>query len=148
MIITLVTLRLLFLLQFPSALAIDVISGSSGGSAVVLTEQVFQPVHEPSGGQQHRGIAIAVDVVNQILRIDIALRRRLPQPVKALFLVTGNIAVIKIQLAESILRKLVSLFSGSDKPADGGFHILWHIFALEIELAELIGCILIFLLCG
>ena len=124
MVIPLVTLCLLFLLQLPSALAVDMTGGNSCGSAVVLPEQIFQPMHQPGSGQKYRGIAVAAYVVNQILCIDIALRRRQLQPVKALFLVTGNINLIKIQLAESILCKLISLFSGSSQPADGGFYIL------------------------
>ena len=147
MVIPLVTLCLLFLLQLSSALAVDMTGSDSCGSAVVLPEQIFQPMHQPGSGQKYRGIAVAIDVVNQILCIDIALRRRQLQPVKALFLVTGNIAVIKIQLTESILCKLISLFSGSSQPADGGFYILWHILTLEIELAELVSRKLIFLLC-
>ena len=90
MVIPLVTLRLLFLLQLPSALAVDVTGTDSCGSAIVLPEQIFQSVHQPGGGQQHRGAAVATDVVNQVLRINIALCRRQPQPVKALFLVVGT----------------------------------------------------------
>ena len=84
MVIPLVTLCLLFLLQLPSALADDMTGGNSCGSAVVLPEQIFQPMHQPGSGQKYRGIAVAAYVVNQILCIDIALRRRQLQPVKAL----------------------------------------------------------------
>lgn len=51
MVITSVTLRLFFLLQLSSALAVNVFGGS-GASAVILPEQVLQLVQQPSGGQQ------------------------------------------------------------------------------------------------
>ena len=147
MVIPLVTLRLLFLLQLSSALAVDMTGCDSCGSAIVLPEQIFQPVHQPGSRQQHRGVTIAADVINQILCINIALRRRQPQPVKALFLVTGNITVIEKQLTESILCKLISLFSGYGQPVNGSFHILWNILTKKIELAELVSGIFIFLFC-
>ena len=146
MVITPVTLHLLFLLQFSSALTVDVI-GSSGASAIVLTEQILQLVEQSGGCQQHRWTVRIVDIVHEILRINIALRCRQPQPVQTLFLVTGNITVIEIQLAQGILRIGIAKVGGEREPLDRFRNILWDIRTSKIEPTKLIGCVLIFLFC-
>ena len=74
MVITLVTLRLFFLLQLTSALAVDVID--TGASAIVLMKQVLQLAKQSGGCQQHRWIALGIDIVDEKLCISIALRCR------------------------------------------------------------------------
>ena len=74
MVITLVTLRLFFLLQLTSALAVDVID--TGASAIVLMKQVLQLAKQSGGCQQHRWIALGTDIVDEKRRISSALRCR------------------------------------------------------------------------
>lgn len=95
-------------------------------------------MQEPRGiGQEGRALEI-VHVVQEVLGVLIALRRRQREPVGGSILVLSDILSKKVQLTEGVLRELVSLLCRGGKLPDSLFDVFRDAVALEQEFSLLV----------
>ena len=112
--------------------------------SLILPMRGIVVVEEAGGSQHDRGRLQVVPAVQEELSVTVALGGGLGEPGVNLFLVMS----VQIQLAEGILSILVSDFSGLGEVArclDGG---RWYDVAFEIFLAQPVGSVFFFIVCG
>ena len=101
-------------------------------------------VEETGGGQHDGGRFQVVPAVQEKLGMAVALSGRLGEPEVGLFLAV----LVQIQLAEGVLCVLVPSFSGLSEVDHRLGDILFYNLTLEIFLAQPVGGVTIFILCG
>ena len=148
MIIRLVSHCHAFLLQSATALLVDLHSGIDGGLSSVLTEYAAHLVEHPKDGGTYRCSDEVVLVVDEILRVGIALCCRLRKIEQSLLMIRFHFMPQQIELPQCVLRKLIALCSRIFQMPDGGIRIFGNIICTdEQQLAKTILCLLIVLRC-
>ena len=122
--------RTLFLVQLETPFSVNVRTGWLQWRRIVRknTAHVMQ---EPCPRQQNGGVFEAVHMVEEKLSVDVALRCREGKPADSGILVPCNVLAHQIQLAEGVLRILISLFSGGSQKLQGCLYVFWHILAMR-----------------
>ena len=109
MVIWLVTQSDALLLQLLQPLAVDLDSTGTGLRNGVVLENPACVMEEPGYCQHDRGRTVFLQMVQEILRILVALLCGLGQPKDGPLLVAGNFFSGEEQLAQHVLGKLVSM---------------------------------------
>ena len=136
------------LLQSAAAFLVDLHSGIDGGLCGVLTEYAAHLVEHPKDGGTYRCSDEVVLVVDEILRVGIALCCRLRKIEQSLLMIRFHFMPQQIELPQCVLRKLIALCSRIFQMPDGGIRIFGNIICTdEQQLAKTILCILIVLRC-
>ena len=137
MVIRLVSHRHTLLLQSAATLLVDLHSCIDGRLGGVLAENTTHLMEHPKDSGSRRCTGEVVLMVNEILRVDVALRCRLCEIAQSFFAVCLHLLSQQIELSQRVLGKRVSLRGRVLQKLNGRIYILWHTLrAGEQQFAE------------
>ena len=130
-----VSLRLFFLCQSAAAFPVDMEGASTCRFPIIFPEQIFQSVQQTGCRKECGRVTERIQMVEEKLRINIALCGGCLQKQHCLFPVAWDIMATEIELTKNILCKLVILPCSFHEPSDCGIHILWQMLPGQIQFA-------------
>ena len=137
MVIRLVTHRHTLLLQSAATLLVDLHSCIDGRLGGILTENTTHLMEHPKDRGSRRCAGEVLLMVNEILRVGVALSRRLYKIAQSFLTVCLHLLPQQIELSQRVLGKLIALGSRVLQKFNGGNCIPRHpLRAGEQQLAE------------
>ena len=124
-------------LQSAATLLVDLHSCIDGRLGSVLAEYAAHLMEHPKDSGSRRRTGEVVLMVNDILRVGVALRRCLCEIAQSFFTVRLHLLSQQIELSQRVLGKRIPLCGRVLQKLNGRIYILWHTLrAGEQQLAE------------
>ena len=137
MVIRLVSHCHAFLLQSAATLLVDLHSCIDGRLGGVLAENATHLMEHPKDSCSRRCTGEVLLMVDEILRVGVALCRCLCEIAQSFFTVCLHLLSQQIELSQRVLGKRIPLYGRALQKLNGRIYILWHTLrAGEQQFAE------------